>query len=235
MRRGLAAAVLLLLATGCGGGRAHHVAANPSPAPTFALSGCVREGEGQIFHQPVDGVLLGSGPRGVVLSHQSDGNLCQWLDFGRQLAGQGYHVALWDCCGADPAASLASVVTLLRQAGASKVTLVGASMGAKISIIGGAQVSPPVDGVVALSPEEYLRAIEIAPYAARLAVPFLCVTADQDPYGSGPMCPKFVAAARTPDRRELRVPGTDHGIALLHDTGVESAVLAFLARTTTSG
>jgi hypothetical protein len=36
-------------------------------------------------------------------------------------------------------------VTLLRQAGASKVTLVGASMGA------------PVDGVVALSPEEDLR------------------------------------------------------------------------------
>ena len=87
----------------------------------------------------------------------------------------------------------------------------------------------------ALSPEEYLREIEVAPYAARLTVPFLCVTADQDPYGAGPMCPKFVAAAGTRDKKDIQVPGTDHGIALLHDPAVKAAVLDFVARTTTSG
>jgi hypothetical protein len=36
--------------------------------------------------------LLGQGARGVVLVHQSDGDVCQWLPFARELVRNGYFV-----------------------------------------------------------------------------------------------------------------------------------------------
>ena len=38
----------------------------------------------------VQGVLLGRGPAGVVLAHQSDQTLCDWLPFARHLAAEGF-------------------------------------------------------------------------------------------------------------------------------------------------
>lgn len=35
-------------------------------------------------------VLIGGGPAGVVLAHQSDQTLCDWLPFARQLAAEGF-------------------------------------------------------------------------------------------------------------------------------------------------
>src|SRR5262249_21781593 len=36
------------------------------------------------------GVLIGRGPAGVVLAHQSQQTLCDWLPFARQLAAKGF-------------------------------------------------------------------------------------------------------------------------------------------------
>src|SRR5581483_11640018 len=42
------------------------------------------------------GVLLGSGPNGLVLSHEFRANLCNWLPFAEQLAAKGYRVLAYD-------------------------------------------------------------------------------------------------------------------------------------------
>jgi pimeloyl-ACP methyl ester carboxylesterase len=41
---------------------------------------------------PLHGVLLGSGRKGIVLSHAFPGNLCDWFPFVPQLAARGYRV-----------------------------------------------------------------------------------------------------------------------------------------------
>src|SRR3954464_8476696 len=126
MRRVVVGVVLVLAAVGCGGGGRKHAAepeptatATPSPTPSYALEGCVTAQDGQVFTLPdgTKGVLMGSGPRGVVLSHQQPGSVCQWLEFGRQLAGQGYHVALWTVLSAKPEDQIGTVTGMLRQAG----------------------------------------------------------------------------------------------------------------------
>lgn len=240
MRRVTMAALLLVVAgcgSGGGGGGGREPAASPTPAPTvsYALEGCVTARDGQVFTLPdgTKGVLMGSGPRGVVLSHQQPGSVCQWLEFARQLAGQGYHVALWTVLSAQPEDQIGAVTGLLRQAGATRVTLVGASMGAMASIVAGGTIDPPVNGVAALSPgEQYSATFTVTAFAARLRMPFLCVTAEHDDIGSDAACPKFVAAAPAADKREIRVPGHGHGIALLPDQSVHPALLDFVDRTT---
>ncbi len=88
----------------------------------------------------VRAVTLGSGPRGVVLVHQTDAAaLCGWLPFGGYLATRGFHVALLDlrCHGEsscadgyaayDVISDVEAVVSRLRRAGARTVDVVGAS------------------------------------------------------------------------------------------------------------
>jgi pimeloyl-ACP methyl ester carboxylesterase len=227
---------LLLVAVGCSGKSSTHTAKpTPSPTPSYALEGCVTAQDGHVFTLPdgTKGVLMGSGPRGVVLSHQQPGSVCQWLEFGRQLAGQGYQVALWTVLSAKPEDQIATVTGMLRQAGATKVALVGASMGAMASIVAGGTITPPVNGVAALSPgEQYSPSFAVTDFAARLRMPFLCVTAEHDDIGSDAACPKFVAAAPSADKREIRVPGSGHGISLVPDPAVHPALLDFVHRTT---
>ncbi len=45
---------------------------------------------------PLHGVLLGSGRKGIVLSHAFPGNLCDWFPFVPQLAARGYRVLAYD-------------------------------------------------------------------------------------------------------------------------------------------
>ena len=54
------------------------------------------------------------------------------------------------------------------------MTLVGASEGAKTSIVVGATVTPPVQAVVSLSAEDTLQGVPVAPYAAKLKVRRCC-------------------------------------------------------------
>ena len=51
---------------------------------------------------PLEGVVLGSGPRGVVLAHASDGSFCEWLPYARDLAAAGYRVLAYDSRSGGP-------------------------------------------------------------------------------------------------------------------------------------
>jgi fermentation-respiration switch protein FrsA (DUF1100 family) len=178
--------------------------------------------------------LVGTGSRVVVLSNQSDENLCSWLPFTTRLNAAGYRVALWDYVHSDAPGELSAVLATVRKAGGTRIVLMGASRGAKTSLIAGTRVTPPVAGVVSLSAEAVLQpAMPVVDSVRRLPCPTLFVTADQDPYGSADAAKGFLDAAPNPDKRLITVAGTDHGTRLLGGSSagtVVPAVLAFLER-----
>ena len=71
-------------------------------------------------------VDLGTGASGVVLAHQSDGSLCEWLPYGEALAAKGFRVLAFDFAGSGSSSmpkqktyveDLRTAVTYLRGAG----------------------------------------------------------------------------------------------------------------------
>lgn len=178
---------------------------------------------------PVTLVLLGGGSRAVLFSDESDEDLCAWLPLGQTLAADGYWVGLYDYTGV-PTEDLTAAADYLRFHGAAELALVGASEGAKTSVVVAVGLRPAPAAVVSLSAEAALRESgPVAPYAARLTAPTLFVTAAADPYGSTEATQGFYASAPAAAKRLLVVPGQAHGTALLTNVEVRLAVLGFLA------
>jgi hypothetical protein len=172
--------------------------------------------------------ILGTSQKAVVLSDESDENACSWRSIAATLAAAGYRVALYDYTG-DPRANLTSVVAYLRGTGARTIALVGASEGAKTSIIVGAGLNPPADAVVSLSAEEALLGTDVAPYAGQLRTATLFVTAQDDPFGAATATVADYRAAPAASKQLLVRTGMAHGTELLSDPVVRQAVLDFLA------
>src|SRR5262245_43532006 len=116
MRLLLSATVLLFGLAACGSS-GPTTAGGPSPTPSIAPAttppptdtagnpvvrpACATADQGRYLHAtgasgitPV--LLLGSGPRGVVVGAQANGGICQTLPFANTLVAKGYHVALFD-------------------------------------------------------------------------------------------------------------------------------------------
>jgi hypothetical protein len=218
--------------------------ATPAPAgpgtASATLDSCFTIARGSIETVPDTGGgtltlgIVGTGPHVIVLSNESDEDLCSWLPFSARLAKAGYRVVLWDYGENVPLEELTGLLKRLRSGGATRLVLMGASEGAKISLIAGARIEPPVRGVVSLSAESILRpATAVVDSVRHLRCPLLLVTADQDPYGSAQAARQFLTAAPSPVKHLVTAPGTDHGTALL--TGRSAArtlpaILAFLHR-----
>lgn len=253
-----AVALVAALAGGCAGGSGGKAeggdGAATAQAPTSttlpqAGRGCVEPGDGA---QPIRfeasnkaslaGVVLGSGPSGVVLAHQNGSDACQWMPYARELAKQGYQVLMFDFegFGASPprsgdapilAVDTAGAVVALRSRGATKVVLVGASMGGTGALAAAGLVAPPVDGVVSLSAPAEFVGVDAKAAVATLDVPVLYVAAaDDGQFGSDAR--DLHAATRSKDRKLLVVPGYSHGVGLLddqdHGPKVRAQVEAFL-------
>jgi pimeloyl-ACP methyl ester carboxylesterase len=229
----VAAAVALAAAVSLGAcSPAHRTTAHPTAPSPSALEGCVTDATGQLLKASGGSItigLVGSGASVVVLSNQSDENLCSWMPFANKLTEAGYRVAVWDYAGAAPPGELSAVVTAVRNAGGTRIVLMGASKGAKASLVAGAQITPAVAGVVSLSAEAVLQpATTVVDSVARLPCPVLLITAEQDPYGSADAARAFLKAAPNQDKQLVAVPGTDHGTQLLNGASASTVVPASL-------
>jgi pimeloyl-ACP methyl ester carboxylesterase len=158
-------------------------------------------------------------------------DLCAWYPFASTLVRMGYRVLVYDYYSADPATAAVAAARRLARVGAARVFLVGASLGAKASIVAASRHPDLVAGVVSLSAELVLDGETIEPYARRLASPVLFVVARGDGFANG-ATPVLYRDSPSSKKRLLVVSGAAHGVDLLEgSTGVRvrAAILSFLA------
>jgi dienelactone hydrolase len=175
---------------------------------------------------PLIGVVLGSGPRAVALSHQSDGNLCQWIGYARQLAGAGLRVLAYDS-GPRVDLDLAAALEALRRTGSPHVVAAGASMGATAALIGSSLLPAQPDAVVSLSAPASYGALRALPAVRRLHSPvFFAASSEDDPYHGDALA--MYAASGSSERVLEILPGAAHGIRMLEDPAFRARVTAFI-------
>ena len=204
----------------------------------------------------LNGVLVGTGRIGVVLVHESQpADLCGLWPFAHFLARRGMQAFAVDlrCFGrsACPAGAargrviddITAAVAEMRRRGATRVAVVGASMGGAAALIAGTRVQPPLAAVVSLSgetdPTELVGGIPLNAGAVvgRLRVPAMFVVATGDRYVTVAETRTMYQAVATGDKQLLALSdGFDrrHGLELLTDptggrfTTVADRVATFL-------
>ena len=220
----------------------------PSPLPPEPGADCLSAAErrGVVRFRAANGatlggVLIGTGKVGVVLAHQSDGDLCQWWPFVGQFVQRGFRVLAFDFEGygasttaADTTDSLSvdvrAAATRLRAAGASRVVLVGASMGGTAALAATGRPIPGLAGAISLSGPVRIFGSDAAVAAAKLRVPVLLAAGETDSLYAADARSLFPRVGSR-SKQLLVVPGANHGVALLAADGrVKTAVFALLEK-----
>jgi pimeloyl-ACP methyl ester carboxylesterase len=203
---------------------------------------CIEPGETAVHLEASDGanvygVQVGNGPNGVVLAHQFLSDHCEFMPFARVLAARGYRVLVIDhrgygaSSGGNPSRldlDVAAAVARLRADGATKVKLIGASMGGTAVLAAAARIRP-VQGVLSLSAARRFRGLNALRAVRRSRVPvrFLATKGDV-PFRIDARALMRASAAR--DKAVVIYGGSLHGSLLLRIPRAKRYVLSFLAR-----
>jgi pimeloyl-ACP methyl ester carboxylesterase len=211
-------------------------------APT-GTDQCLQPGDTPVHMMARDGVALyglevGTGTTGVVLGHQYFSDHCEFMAFARELAGLGYRALSIDFRGNGLSGTgrsnrldldVAAAVARLRADGATRVKLVGASMGGTAALVAGSWVRPLVDGIVSLSGPDYFRGLNATKAVERSRVPVrFLVSRDDRPFASDATTLMRRAAAK--DKAIVRYTAAGHGSSILSLPSAHALVVAFLAR-----
>jgi dienelactone hydrolase len=185
------------------------------------------------FFTPQDvqlaGVVVGTGPRGIVLSHGSGGDLCEWLPYARELASAGYRVLSYDSRTLlQIDREMAAAVEALRRTGATRVAVAGSSLGALAALTGAARLSDQPDAVISLSSPDRVGSVDGVAAVHELHVPVLFVAEEEDqPFSDDART--LYAAAGSAERRLEIFPGGDHGVGMLRTPAIRTLFDQFLA------
>jgi pimeloyl-ACP methyl ester carboxylesterase len=211
--------------------------------PASAADPCFQQGDAPVYLKTRDGVAIyglevGTGATGVVLGHQYFSDHCEFMAFARELAGLGYRAISIDFRGNGLSATgrsnrldldVAAAVAHLRAGGATRVKLVGASMGGTAALVAGSWIRPAVDGIVSLSGPDYFRGLNAVRAVQRSRVPVrFLVSRDDRPFASDATTLMRRAAAE--DKAIARYTAAGHGSSILSVPTAHALVLAFLAR-----
>jgi pimeloyl-ACP methyl ester carboxylesterase len=231
--------VLVAALAGCGGGGAGH-AATPAPVPAARapkpLESCRSAGAGWVklptrgYYSP-DAARAGAGRTGVVFANDSNNDACSWLREARSLIGSHYAVAVFDSpsVGYEIDQAVSVIGALRRRAGVRRIVVIGASVGARAALRVGAEHPRAAIGLVALSAERSIRSdpSDLLRIAPRIHVPVLSVGSRNDPLTMFGKDTKAWDRA-LPDVRTVSLPGSGHGVELLSNHRVTTAILSFL-------
>ena len=244
MRRFSSLALVLVLAA-CGGSADTSDRSTPasdragsSAPPTSTttappvLPRCVSDAADLVTLTVLDGAarayVSGTGTAAVVLSHQSDGDLCQLADTAKRLQALGYRTVSVDNPDNDPAVPRAGA-DYARAHGAKKIVYLGTSIGGTMSLF--AAGTDSAQAVAALSaPASWFGKDAKAAIATVKAPVFLAAgSADAD---YAPDTRDLAAAARRSSHVETTVVAgsSAHGVALLAPGAVLTRLEAFLAK-----
>jgi uncharacterized protein len=230
----------LLLLAACGSNAVPQQAAATSPpaiTPTPTLPTVPRT---LVHFTTQDHVLLAgwlyghSSTTAIICSHEHPGSKADWSYSAPWFAARGFKVLAYDFRGwgdsqgqYDPTKldrDVLAAIAFMRSQGAKKVILLGASMGADISLIAAAETQ--VAGVIALSPE-YLFGLSDTDIRA-VSAPKLFINSEGDAFASDDQL--MFQNARPPKALHL-YPGDAHGVVIfVTDNGQDliARILAFV-------
>lgn len=196
----------------------------------------------------LEGRVFGSGNVGVVLAHMRPADQSQWLGFAALLADNGYLVLTYDRRGVCPGGELgcsggsgsepgwedlAFAVDLLREEGASRVVVGGASLGAMESLYALSQ-GLDADGLIWVSGADLYGGVPVTEQLQGVRVPKLLMAGEFDSDAVA-LRPEVERAALPPKDVVLLDTG-EHGTDILEfgDPAVadvfRQSILDFLAR-----
>jgi pimeloyl-ACP methyl ester carboxylesterase len=172
------------------------------------------------------GIEAGTGPTAVVLAHEGNSDLCQWLYYIKTLNRVGIRAFAFDFRGHGNSDSpesaslalgrdLAGAVAQVRADGAKHVFLVGASMGGAAVVQNTAGIR--VDGLISLSGTRLWTGYGVNdPAGVRsLSAPFLYVGSRDDPFAPLKEALSVFEIVGSTDKRIVLYPGSHHGTALV--------------------
>jgi pimeloyl-ACP methyl ester carboxylesterase len=184
--------------------------------------------DGAMLH----GVLMGQGPTAIVLAHESDDDACDWAFFVPELTADDRQILAFDFNGNGSSSrvgdgrldlDLLAAVTEVRNRGATRVVVIGASMGGTAALAAAGTPDSGIDGVVSLSAVSAWLHTDAESSAATISIPVLFAAAEND--GSTAVTAQTVSercGCAYPD--VLVFSGSRHGTQLLAE-GPESASL----------
>jgi pimeloyl-ACP methyl ester carboxylesterase len=198
----------------------------------------VARGDAQTIR--LQGVERGSGPVGVVLAHMLGSSQGAWAPLVEQLAKDEFHLLTFDFRGhgisegdRDPSHAdldLAGAIAKLRSLGASRVLVVGASMGGTAALAVARQQD--LAGVVTMSAPLEIGGLDASSGVHSYHGPLLVIVGANDDRRYTDAADAIVAASPAAPKRLVRIRGSAHGTDLLVDKAegarVRRLILDFL-------
>jgi pimeloyl-ACP methyl ester carboxylesterase len=206
----------------------------------------------------LDGAILGHGQVGVVLAPELGGDVCNWLPYALFLSQHGYQALLFDPRGQGLSplpssqsaagrvnADVEAAVQQLRRRGATRIVLVGASLGGSAVLSAAASIKPAVAAVVSMSGADtttlrnnatvYAQPLNPNAAVTHLEMPILYVADRND--GQGPFATdarKLYAHTPSTSKRLVVLPGFGHGTAMFATEGtqLQQLILTFIQTST---
>jgi dienelactone hydrolase len=157
----------------------------------------------------------GSGLIGIVVDHQANQSLCDSMSWADTFAAEGYLAIAPTLDDSYQVPETEASVGYLRTHGATKIVLLGASMGGTSVLITAAQLQPPVQAVISVSGPATYSPLDASVTAPKLTVPvFYSAGADDESFASDET--SMYQATPAKDKVLDIVPGNgDHGFDLL--------------------
>jgi pimeloyl-ACP methyl ester carboxylesterase len=190
----------------------------------------------------LSGHLFGKGTSGVILTHMYPADQTSWYPTAERLAEEGYLVLTFDFRGYGESEGgkqielidkdVSAGIREIADAGATEVTLIGASMGGTASLLAASQTpaSIPLAGVATLSAPVKFKGLSAAEAVPKLTVPLLFIAAEDDVGADGAR--ELQELSSNKEDLEL-LPGDEHGTDLLdgpHAEKVWELLSGFLQR-----
>ena len=224
----MALAVVLSILTSCDG-----------DVPSGSVAG-----SREITFTSSDGVTLSGrvfgrqeGSAGVVLAHMFPSDQSAWFDFAARLGERGYRVLTFNfrgyCPGGDAGCSqgekaipaiwqdVEGAVAALRDEGANRIGLVGASMGGTASLIAASREGQDIDAIVTLSAPTSFEGLEAGPEVLAQVTAAKLFLAGHEDTAAAQAVDALYAETLQPKRPLILTTG-DHGTDIL--TGNQAGI-----------
>ncbi|MDQ2716766.1 MAG: alpha/beta fold hydrolase [Chloroflexota bacterium] len=243
--------LLLLILVACNAGGPSHTASAPSPkttpTPTMGITPTptipdIPAREVHFLtsdHVRLAGLLYGHGTTAVICSHELHTTRVIWSASGiaQRLAARGYLVLAYDFRGngdsqgqidmATLAVDVHAAMTFVRQQGATKIVLLGASMGGTATLKAAAHEQ--IAAVITLSaPQDFGVTVSETDLKA-INAPKLFINSQGDDYAADTM---HMYALASPPKEIHLYPGSLHGVDIFdseHGADLTQRLLTFIA------